>query len=118
MDCGGGVMGSAINKGAPEDVAAVAAARRLPVCAEAARALWITVLHIALDEAAGRLRTYHEPEKRERALREAEGWIGSRDFHMVCALAGLDGAAVLARFRAGDYRPGSAGVPQATGPRP
>ena len=27
-------------------------------------------------------------------------WFGSRDFHMVCALAGFDGAAVLARFRA------------------
>lgn len=27
-------------------------------------------------------------------------WFGSRDFHMVCALAGFDGAAVLDRFRA------------------
>jgi hypothetical protein len=27
-------------------------------------------------------------------------WFGSRDFHMVCALAGLDGSAVLDRFRA------------------
>ncbi len=27
-------------------------------------------------------------------------WFGSRDFHMVCALAGFDGMAVLDRFRA------------------
>lgn len=38
---------------------------------------------------------------KQAAIREAQAWIGSRDFFMVCALAGLDGAAVLDRWRAG-----------------
>ncbi len=43
------------------------------------RELWLRVLLYGVHDAdAGR-----DP-----------GWIGSRDFHMVCALAGLDGDAV------------------------
>lgn len=36
--------------------------------------------------------------------RAAKAWIGSKDFHIVCALAGLDGSYVLDRIKAGKFR--------------
>ncbi|RVV99717.1 hypothetical protein EKE94_03290 [Mesobaculum littorinae] len=56
--------------------------------------LWRSALAelIATAEGAGALasdlETYH-----------AQAWIGTRDFHTVCALAGLDGEEVLTSLR-------------------
>lgn len=60
--------------------------RPMPNNAHAARALWLEVLQIGLEDAS----VGHEP-----------GWIGSPDFVTVCALAGLDAAAVRDRWAAG-----------------
>ena len=52
--------------------------------ARSCQALWRSVLHVALvDE------------------RKNPGWVGSGDYYMVCALAGLDGEAVLDRWEKG-----------------
>ena len=51
--------------------------------------LWCAVLTHALHEAAKGTDT---------------GWIGSRDFRLVCDLAGLDPQAVQARFDPERYR--------------
>lgn len=72
--------------------------------AEACRRVWLAVLAAAMrdifapskwrggngnrDNGSGTLAQY-----------QAEQWIGSSDFHRVCALAGLDGTKVEARVR-------------------
>lgn len=64
--------------------------------APACRALWATVL-------TDQWRLVFDPTLEELRLRQhinANCWFGGEDFHMVCALAGLDGAAVLDRYRA------------------
>ncbi|MTJ04962.1 MAG: hypothetical protein FH759_09765 [Sediminimonas qiaohouensis] len=48
--------------------------------------MWQEVLEIALSDAQHR---------------GADSWIGTRDFHMTCHLAGFDPEAVADRFRAG-----------------
>lgn len=53
------------------------------------RALWCAVLTHALHDAA---------------KGKDEGWIGSADFRYVCGLAGLDPAAVEARFDPEQFR--------------
>lgn len=50
--------------------------------------LWQAVLGAALHDAA---------------QGKDAGWIGSGDFHMVCALAGLDPEAVQGRFNPETY---------------
>jgi hypothetical protein len=51
--------------------------------------LWCAILAHALHDAA---------------KGDDPGWLGSRDFHMVCALAGLDPGAVLTRFEPDRFR--------------
>jgi hypothetical protein len=53
------------------------------------RRLWCAVLGAALHDAA---------------RGKDSGWIGSRDFHMVCALAGIEADAVAERFDPERYR--------------
>lgn len=66
-----------------------------PVRAQDCRALWQSVL-------AEQWRAAFQPydSRVGQLLREqAASWFGSRDFHLVCALAGFDGPAVYERFR-------------------
>jgi len=51
--------------------------------------LWYAILAHALQDAA---------------TGKDAGWIGSRDFHEVCSLAGLDPQAVAERFDADRFR--------------
>lgn len=101
-----------------EDRAAVAEARRRPVDAAAARALWAYCLHVALDEASGRCLSTSAQNWTKAEARRAREWVGSPDFYAVCALAGLDGRAVRDRFETGAYAVGSARAVQIRGPRP
>lgn len=71
-------------------------------CAEAevCRRLWVAVVaQAAHDLLAPRLRGI-QPNAEATARGQVLAWLGSRDFHRVCALAGLDGATVAARLRA------------------
>lgn len=74
--------------------------RRDPGDADACRRMWgaclISCLHSVLKEA---MAEFARGPKKPRLQRNEgrpvlNGWIGSRDFHMVCALSGLDGVAV------------------------
>ncbi|SNT76437.1 hypothetical protein [Paracoccus seriniphilus] len=80
------------------------------------RELWCAVLAEAWREA---FTTSTTATPRDIAV--ARRWFGSRDFHTVCALAGLDGDYVMCGFRAavrGD-RPKDVGFnPRGTGPVP
>jgi len=70
--------------------------------AVACRALWCEVLRLAVDDLRGLGRGLHGGARQHVPLEShaARAWIGSRDFHHVCALAGFDGGAVEARLRA------------------
>ncbi|MGZ9812625.1 hypothetical protein ACXN5S_19345 [Pseudoroseicyclus sp. H15] len=77
---------------------------------EACRRLWIAVLRACIAavayRAAGRTMT-----TRAHALgidQVGRSWIGSRDFHLVASLAGLDGKALAGRLRAQLACPGAA----------
>lgn len=67
-----------------------------PVDAQACRALWCAVL-AAMWDLATRPGYRDSPAEVE----GAQAWFGSRDFYTVCSLAGIDGGAALARYRAG-----------------
>lgn len=76
-------------------------AERDPEDAERCRVLWAAVLVECLVSALeAKLWRLSAPGARRRPFSltqgapVGEGWIGGRDFHMVCALAGLDGKAV------------------------
>jgi hypothetical protein len=82
-----------------------------PVAIRGHRQLWQSVL---LQAARDILRTasskYGCDETDHRA---ALAWVGTRDFHQVCALAGMDGAAVagqlqrmVRRVATGEFDPG------------
>jgi hypothetical protein len=58
----------------------------MPMIVDPERALWATVLEVALSDAQHRGDT---------------SWIGTKDFREVCYLAGLDPEAVADRVRAG-----------------
>lgn len=59
--------------------------------------LWVSVLSQAVRDI---FRTASSPDGcSEIEHRAALAWIGSRDFHQVCALAGFDGVAVAGRLR-------------------
>jgi hypothetical protein len=58
--------------------------------------LWVTLIH---DQWRCALDASTTPWAR-RDRRDARAWIGTKDFHIVCALAGLDGSAVLDRYLA------------------
>lgn len=59
------------------------------------RSLWAAVLAEQL-----RLASLERPTNFDRDLdiKTARRWIGSKDFHIVCALAGFDGVAVQERL--------------------
>jgi hypothetical protein len=58
------------------------------LCGPACEKLWATVLEYGLADAQ------HQGDT---------GWLGTRDFRTVCALAGLDPEAVIEAFRAGRF---------------
>ena len=64
------------------------------------RLLWQTVLINGLIDTTGR-RISIEPCHAD----QARAWIGTRDFHTVCALAGMDGHFVLDSYRSGRLNP-------------
>ena len=63
------------------------------------RGLWAMVL-LRLWEDSIELRWCGTSGVAQRAHDSAVSWFGSRDFFMVCSLAGLDGQAVLERWKA------------------
>lgn len=65
----------------------------------ACRALWRWVLASGLRDALGLAAAGHDKASPVAIRNNARAWIGSRDFHMVCALAGEDGSRVEARYR-------------------
>ncbi|MCB5199037.1 hypothetical protein LGQ03_07275 [Loktanella sp. TSTF-M6] len=74
-----------------------------PAHVKGCRALWASAL-LALIRDAFSTPTFNQTQTLGK-IRATSSWIGSRDFHMVCALAGLDSVAVLDRcnrFAAGD----------------
>lgn len=72
------------------------------------RALWCAVLHQALENAVGRGRV--ASRNPAHLARQARAWIGSEDFHAVCALAGVDGGYILRKLREADTGPDCAAV--------
>lgn len=72
--------------------------------AEACRQVWLSVLSQVMRDlfapSGNNEPVYRGATGRALLRREAESWIGSRDFYRVCALAGLDGTKVEARVRA------------------
>lgn len=56
----------------------------------ACRALWCAVIEDQFRLAVSPCRSDHKSQ-----VCSAQNWFGSRDFFMVCALAGVDGAFVL-----------------------
>lgn len=86
--------------------AVAAALERGPRGREEARscqALWASVLHMALEDEVKDWKRYSEwmelPPSGGPLLRRPERWVGSGEFYVVCALAGLDGDAVLERWQ-------------------
>lgn len=67
------------------------------------RKLWAAIMLRALNDAS--CATGARREEQAEIVRKAQAWIGTRDFHACCALAGLNGVAVAERFRAGAYQP-------------
>ena len=55
------------------------------ICPSACRALWIGVLNQQFE-----LLARPSSADKDHEIRQARLWFGSRDFYMVCALAGLD----------------------------
>ena len=64
------------------------------ICPCDCRALWCAVIEEQLALAVSPYNIDHACE-----IDSARRWFGSRDFFMVCALAGLDGALVLSGVR-------------------
>jgi hypothetical protein len=67
----------------------------------AERAMWGEVLMRGMADATASL-TARMCQSELQARREARLWIGTQAFRDVCELAGLDPAAVLGKFRAGE----------------
>lgn len=65
----------------------------------ACRKMWSNALMLLLDDALG---LAEGPQWRLK-MAQSLNWIGTADFHEVCALAGVDGQATAERFRRGDY---------------
>lgn len=70
------------------------------------RMMWCAVLsvciHAVLTQALRERPPTRDERHRSSRLRQRDlpdGWIGSRDFHMICALAGFDGVAMAERLR-------------------
>ena len=61
----------------------------------ACRTLWQAVLMSCLRSAMGEITSFdHQSGSQQVSV----SWIGGRDFHLVCALAGFDGDAVASRL--------------------
>jgi hypothetical protein len=56
--------------------------------------LWLAVLRLAFDDLTGGLKTTKPID-----VHRAKQWVGSRDFAIVCYLAGVDPHATLERFK-------------------
>ncbi|SHF67052.1 hypothetical protein SAMN05444339_11017 [Loktanella atrilutea] len=69
----------------------------------ACRRLWASALLACIRDRIHEM-TVHE-ERRFGAARVGAGWIGSRDFHEMCALADVDGVAVAERLARIDEDP-------------
>lgn len=69
----------------------------LNLCARSCRQLWLGVLAVAWADSFDypRAGDGSSPSLRERNVRRARNWFGSRDFFEVCEMVGLDGQAVL-----------------------
>ena len=65
---------------------------------EGLRGLWASVLLRAWEDSI-ELRWCGTYGVAQRAHDSADAWFGTRDFYAVCALAGLDGAAVYERWK-------------------
>lgn len=65
------------------------------------RCVWRAVLAAAMRDifAPSKWRGHGSGASADLIRHQAEQWIGSADFHRVCALAGLDGTKVEARVR-------------------
>ncbi len=83
------------------------ATSRDPADAYRCRAMWCGVLIACLSSAITEfLQPRALPEEKHTNRRDLRGetgiaprWIGSRDFHMICALAGFDGVAIRERLQ-------------------
>jgi hypothetical protein len=64
------------------------------ICPSACRALWLGVLNQQFE-----LLARPSSADKDHEIRKARLWFGSKDFHMVCALAGLDSHWVLVNVR-------------------
>lgn len=69
------------------------------------RTLWLNVLIRGLDDASGRLDGGNMAWNGVNEKRAKE-WIGSKDFHMVCDLAGMDADMIESGYRRGMFRGG------------
>jgi hypothetical protein len=82
------------------------ATSRDPADAYRCRAMWCSVLIYCLTSMLTELLQHRsvfvEERRNQSTLRDGAavgpGWVGSRDFHMICALAGFDGTAMKERL--------------------
>lgn len=65
----------------------------LPGCQQ----LWRSVLAVALRDIF--LPSVNRRTRTSKERDEAVAWVGSKEFHMVCALAGVDGPRMATRIR-------------------
>lgn len=72
---------------------------RNPHWAIACRQLWLAVLVQMVRDLLLNAHSAGDKLQTMQNRHEARRWIGSSDFHHVCALAGLDGTKVQARMR-------------------
>ena len=68
---------------------------------DAERQLWCAVLYQAFHDGLGFEGDKRRPFIGQRDTRIVMGWIGSRDFRIVCNLAGADPDYIEAGFRKG-----------------
>jgi len=68
---------------------------------QAMRALWCDVIQLAWDDAffTSKAVGYETLGKLEGIQRTARSWFGTSDFREVCAMAGVDDAAVYDAFK-------------------
>ena len=86
-----GLGGISAKTDKPEPLASTEAA---DICTEACRELWCAVINQQL-----KLALWPTTADKPADISAARHWFDSRDFYMVCALAGLDGGWVLRGVR-------------------
>ena len=73
-----------------------------PKDGEPERVLWAAVIAQAANDAMPKLTpTFVRKGDAGLDCKRARAWTGTSDFHLVCALAGLEGTWVLRKLRAG-----------------